>query len=552
MSDNPRSGTGQLSGTIGISVWGQVGLSPEAVIRILLGALIGFLGMAWSTSFMPNNPAVPLILPSSIIALIMAFRFGGAGALGAAAAHGLGLWLFSGASPMAALIASTGLGAAGLAGGVLLARMGFDGSLETVRSFGQFVGVGLSISAAGSAVASVVPLFGLTTGLPKALLLCWISDAMGVILFGPVGLLLTGPNPSARQIRYVTLWATGSAVITYGIYAGHLDATLARPISYALFPLMMIVAYKGGYRAATGAIAAIAVVAITCTAQGKGPFAHEMLRPNILALHANLLMLALTGLTLAIARHQQRDAEATTHRTLLKLARANRLDALATLAAGIAHEINQPLTSSNAYGRAACRLLPDDAGSEPIQQAIDGMIRSNERAAAIVRQFRAYLRETPDRFQMIDGVAAIKEAISLIDPDLSRQNIERVLSLPDDPVPIHGNAVGIQQIVINLIQNAADAVEAAHPHHGGRIDVRAQRSDATHHLRICVNDNGQGLPDGQPDRLFEPLECQRPGGSGLGLAICRSIVELHGGSITAQKRPTGGAEFIVELPLAET
>jgi two-component system NtrC family sensor kinase len=523
--------------------------SRNQVWLTLIATICVLAGVAWASAFMPSNPTVPLIIPTSPLLLMAAMRLKPLSIGLIAVAHAAALIAFNNASVAAAIVTAIGLATVALIGAKILTRSNFDASLKTAKGLLQFLGVGLAVSATGSAITASLSAFGFAVGLPKIFILCWVADAMGMLLFGPISLLLADQIDRGHWPRDMLFWPMASAIIAYAIYAGLLEPTLARPASYALFPLIIFIAYKASRQATMGAIATTGIIAITCTAQGKGPFAMEALRPDVLALHANLAIFALTGLVVALARQQQRDAESKTHQMLLKLASANRLDALSTLAAGIAHEINQPLTSANAYGRAACRLLDTQNLSNDAHKALDGMIRSNERAAAIVRQFRGYLRSNRQSWLPVNINQTIQDAVALLGPTIKNQRVRMDLDLPDQPLWVMGNATGLQQIIVNLVQNALEALETTQGRPAACINIQARALASGQTMCVSVRDNGGGLSSAIATRLFQPLESERPDGTGLGLAICRSIVELHGGNIAASNRHGGGAEFRVNLPL---
>ncbi|MCW5710150.1 ATP-binding protein [Shinella sp.] len=284
-----------------------------------------------------------------------------------------------------------------------------------------------------------------------------------------------------------------------------------------------------------------------------------LLPPLPLALFAAI---SLAGLVLvrSLLRHRQEAAlareaaEAAARREALrqhetKLAHALRINSMGEMASGIAHELTQPLTALLSQSQAGRRIA---AAAGLKDTPIDGVLAANvlqaKRAADILVRLRAYVGKSAPEAGVHDLSRHVADIVALSRIDLDRRGIALDVDLPEAPALARVDPVEIEQVIHNLIRNAADAVGEA-----GRTDGRvrvALTPDAAGHA-IHVRDNGAGIaPDILP-RLFEPFFSGKPDGMGLGLSLCESIVERFDGSISAENAAAGGAVFTVRLPAAD-
>lgn len=256
------------------------------------------------------------------------------------------------------------------------------------------------------------------------------------------------------------------------------------------------------------------------------------------------------ALLLAGARHLQRQrSERRRAEELLRLGQVGRLNTLGELAAGMAHELNQPLTAVLANTQAAQRLLNDEPPEIPTaRSAMTQAAEQARRAAEVVGRLRRAI-ERPDsdrQSQAVDLTDAVRRALYLLEPECRRRSVEPVLEGPPS-LMVQADPVALDQIVHNLILNALQAME--HVDAAGRrlhLTLGVQGDEA----ELRVSDSGPGIaPDVLP-RLFEPFFSTRKDGLGLGLSLCESLAQGMGGSITAANAPAGGgAVFRLRLPL---
>ncbi|MCU4651738.1 ATP-binding protein [Roseibacterium sp. SDUM158016] len=224
------------------------------------------------------------------------------------------------------------------------------------------------------------------------------------------------------------------------------------------------------------------------------------------------------------------------------LAQSQKLAALGEMSAAVSHELNQPLAAMKTYLAGARLLLQrrrfEEAGSS--FQRIDDLI---ERMGAITRQLKSYARKGGDAFEPVDLRDALKGAITMMEPQLRTMKVEIDQSLPRRPVMVLADRLRLEQVIINLLRNALDAVKEIEPR---EIDLIIAEGDEA---VLTVRDNGQGIED--LENLFEPFfTTKKPGdGVGLGLAISSGIVSDLGGRLTARNGETCGAVFEIRLPL---
>ena len=226
------------------------------------------------------------------------------------------------------------------------------------------------------------------------------------------------------------------------------------------------------------------------------------------------------------------------------LARASEAARLAELTASIAHEVGQPL-SALVSSSDACQqwLSADPPNIERAKRALDRVVRSASNASDVVTRIRALFKHNNDARILVPIAGILAEARDLIGEEVIRRNVSVDVNIDRDLPPVRVDRVQIQQVLVNLVRNALDALEAIS---GNRtLKIRAGLQDNA--IRIAVSDNGAGIE--APQRIFEQFFTTKVQGMGMGLAICRSIIESHGGKIWAEQAEPNGATFVFTLPL---
>jgi signal transduction histidine kinase len=229
-----------------------------------------------------------------------------------------------------------------------------------------------------------------------------------------------------------------------------------------------------------------------------------------------------------------------------EIQRSSRASMLGELAAALAHEINQPLTTILGNAQAARRFL-DQGNADPIEirAILDDIIRDDKRAGDVVKNLRELLGGIPAQKDEFCINKIIREVAELLRSKMKGDHLDLELDLARSLPRIKAVRVEIQQILINLIGNAVHAMVGT-PLEDRRILVQTRK--AGNGVTVLIRDHGCGIPQEHIDRIFEPFHTTRPDGLGMGLAICRRITEAHGGRIGASNHKSGGAEFSFSLP----
>jgi len=232
-----------------------------------------------------------------------------------------------------------------------------------------------------------------------------------------------------------------------------------------------------------------------------------------------------------------------------QLAHLSRVTTLGELSGALAHELSQPLTAVLTNAQAARHFLDrSPLNIEQLRGALDDIIRNDKRAGAVIDRLRALLRKGDSARQPLDVSEVAREVLDLVYGELTSRRIMVTTSLAPAIPLVLGDRVQLQQVVLNLVLNACDAMNSTHAP-DRQLVLSTSADDAA--VELAVSDRGPGIPDGQLERVFEPFVTFREHGLGLGLAISRSIVTSHGGSIRAENNADGGATFRCLLPVAD-
>jgi len=233
-----------------------------------------------------------------------------------------------------------------------------------------------------------------------------------------------------------------------------------------------------------------------------------------------------------------------------ELAHVTRLATAGEMATGLAHELNQPLYSISNYARGCLRRLSSSAlEPEQLREVLEEIAAESERAAKIIRRLRRMVQKREPVRVEFDLNRAIEEACELCQADLKRHAVSVDRQLDESLPKIYGDEIQIQQVILNLLRNADEALREA-PHGNRRISIRTAR-DAGGTVLVSVSDTGCGIREEELERVFDAFYTTRPSGMGMGLPISRSIVETHGGRIWGLNDPDGGAAFHFQLPLGD-
>ncbi|RIJ14623.1 sensor histidine kinase [Henriciella mobilis] len=246
---------------------------------------------------------------------------------------------------------------------------------------------------------------------------------------------------------------------------------------------------------------------------------------------------------------EQRRNESRMKALQAELVHFSRLSSVGTMASALAHELNQPLTVVTNYLEAARDLLesPDPETMDMVQEALNEAAKQSVRAGQIVRKLRDYVSRGEIEKRPTQLVPLIGDAVALIQAEMSSTNGEIAVSVEEGISDIMADPIQIQQVIINLVRNALEAMEGQDD---PKVEIRAA-SVSGGLAMVTIEDNGPGIDREVADQLFKPLASSKSTGMGLGLSICKTIVEAHGGTIEAMPMETAGTRFVFTVELAD-
>ena len=245
-----------------------------------------------------------------------------------------------------------------------------------------------------------------------------------------------------------------------------------------------------------------------------------------------------------ITERQRAEREIAVQRS--ELAHLGRVALLGELSGALAHELNQPLAAILANARAAQRMLAhDDVDRVELQAILDDIVSDDRRAGAVIQRVRALIRKDETDPQTVPANDLVTESLELARSDLIQRAVVVSTRLAPSLPQVQADRVQLQQVLLNLIVNACDAMADKSPTTRALVITTAARGGA---VRISISDSGTGISMEPIDAVFQPFVTSKRHGLGLGLAICRSIVDAHGGRMWAVNNSGGGATFHVLLP----
>jgi two-component system sensor kinase FixL len=230
-----------------------------------------------------------------------------------------------------------------------------------------------------------------------------------------------------------------------------------------------------------------------------------------------------------------------------RIAHFGRISTMGEMAAGIAHEVNQPLTAIATYAQACQRLISTgNFTNEEIAEALAHIGAQALRAGEVIRRLRTFVKNREVRRELMEANRLLEDVLTLAQTDARHNGVQISIETASESPLVQADAVQIQQVILNLIRNSIDAMQSV-PESRRQILLRT-RVDAEGDVEFMVADRGPGVDPAAAADLFNPFFTTKPGGMGLGLSISRSIVRAHGGKLWCSPNPGGGARFFFTLP----
>jgi PAS domain S-box-containing protein len=244
-----------------------------------------------------------------------------------------------------------------------------------------------------------------------------------------------------------------------------------------------------------------------------------------------------------------RESEQRYHEIQMDLVHANRIATVGQLSASIAHEVSQPISAVVTNGKTALHWLSvQPPNMEEIRQAVGRIVRDGNRAGAVVERIRALIRKAPPRADSLEINEAILEVIGLTHGEVMKNGVLVQTQLAENMPLITGDRVQLQQVVLNLIMNAVEAMSGLD---GSKELMISTTKTTTDEVLVAVQDSGPGVAPANFERLFDAFYSTKPSGLGMGLSICRSIIQAHGGKLWATPGALRGAVFQLTLPAGQ-
>jgi signal transduction histidine kinase len=429
------------------------------------------------------------------------------------------------------------------AGALLLTRpaLRFDTSLANRQDMFWLIAVAAASSAfvALCYVGIVIALgFLEPSHFAFAALRYWVGDMIGIMVMTPFILILF----THWRIRALTWEVLGPLILI--VAALWLTVRYIHLVHFPLFYLLFIPVIWSAIRfGLEGAVFGLATTQI-------GLIAAIHLAPSqaidVTAFQALMIVLAMTGLSVGLLVDEQQRIERQLRMQQDAIARVIRVGSMGEFAAALAHEINQPLTAIASYTRLAkegAEKTPADTAT--VAEASRKAAEQVERAAAVVRRLREFIRLGRSEAIPVPAAQVIAQARQFCEADLQRHGVTLEVDVPAGLPLVLVDSLQIQQVIMNLVRNAIDAIVEA-GRYDGRILIAAEREGGLVSISVC--DNGPGFEPGMIERATVPFSSTKPDGMGLGLSLCRSIVEAHGGHLLIAGDPTGAkASFTLRV-----
>lgn len=450
---------------------------------------------------------------------------------------------------------------------------------------GRFYGIGTSTSEAGYFIAQPVYRDGSARGAVAGVVAVkislaefertWRSSADPIVLADRSGVIFLSNRPdwiyrSLRQLDAATVQELARTQQYLGKPIAPLPANVTRPVTQPvgelgwqlmLFPGQTRVA-RAGLQWALAAALLLACAAVSLWAIHQRRRRLEEAQASRAALQRAALQLEdriaertdqlrQTNASLEARYAKLQETEQLLRSTQNELIQAGKLAMLGQMAAGVTHELNQPLAAIRAFAENARTFLERGMTAQAAGN-LGHIADASARMGAIISQLKGFARKD-ESVATVDLAACVRAASFLLQSEFRRLDVALDVVADDGCCKVSGDAVRIEQVLINLLRNALDAVEAGAPDAPRRVDVTLAREGAPEHAvaLVSISDSGPGIPEQVAAHLFEPFFTTKPSGKGLGLglAISSSIVQAMNGQLTARNLPGGGARFELRLPL---
>ena len=432
--------------------------------------------------------------------------------------------------------------------------------LDSLRTAGIFLVLGGVAAPLGSSFldAALVKLIGFGEGDYWTLVrMRFFSNVLAQLTIVP--LIVTWATWRPRELgdaparRYAEIAAVFTGVLVTSLVAFDLplvDANIAPALFYAPLPFLLWAAVRLGTRGTASALALMVVLTIWGAVHGLGPFAGGTPQDTARDMQLFLIAVSVPLLLLAVVLEERGRVELEAHEQRLQLTHLSRVAMLGELSGGIAHELNQPLTAILSNAQAAQHFIAGKGELDKVELAeiLKDIIAADQRAGAVIHRLRALFKKDETHLQPLDANELVREVLGIAHGDLITRAIEVQTDLAAQLPLLQGDRVQLEQVMLNLVMNACDAMST-----GGadarRLRIRTRARDG--HVKISYIDLAPGFRAENYEKLFQPFYTTKLQGLGLGLSISRSIVTAHAGRLWGSCKPGRGATFTIALPILD-
>jgi signal transduction histidine kinase len=353
-----------------------------------------------------------------------------------------------------------------------------------------------------------------------------------------------------RWVEAVVVCAALVGIVVLFIASGVVGGVTASPtiVLAVVLPFTTWAALRLGPPGASISVLIIEVAVIAAAMRTEGPFGGYKVIDNVLSLQIALIALTIPLMLVTALIEQQERTRVEAQQAREELAHFTRVSTIGELTASLAHELNQPLTGILANARAAQRFL---AAPQPnlgeARDCLADIVADERRASDVIRRLRELLRKGKVRPVLLDINLLIGDVIKLLSSDAIMRDASITVDLEPGLPLVKADRVQMQQVILNLIVNAMEAMSGANGSARTVVVRTARDDDQTAH--VAVQDTGPGLEPGTEATIFEPFYTTKAEGMGMGLSIARSIVVANGGRIWAVNNPVGGTTFHFTVPV---
>lgn len=384
----------------------------------------------------------------------------------------------------------------------------------------------------------------------------FVGDVIGIAVVTPLLLRITAAWPDLKRGRLFSL-APEMALLA-GVIAGALYLVVPIEIKsgnqpfYLLFLPVVVAAVRHGIDGACLALAATQFGLVGLLRYyGYDAAAFTTFQTLMFVLTATGLLVGVIVSERRQAEHAMRKAETLLREKEAEAALAARLNLVSGMASALAHELNQPMTAARAFARSAQALLrAPPADTSRVDANLTDLVAQIDHASGVLRRMRDFLRRGQPHFSTLDIAATVEDAMMLVRAQAENNHTSIEIKISDGIPTVFGDKVQLQQVILNLVSNAIEAITAA-KRTDGHIALEAWLSPGLSHIEISAKDNGTGIDAEQAKRLFTPLATTKQDGLGLGLSICALIIEAHGGRMWLQSGEPGATDFRFSLPVQQ-